>query len=58
MELDGIAMDAETGQEIWWKTLGEQYRTHVSLSEWMVWCGLMVYTIIMLLIIHSYVCRY
>ena len=35
-----IAMDAETGQEIWWKTLGEQYRTHVAPSPngtGMVW---------------------
>jgi alcohol dehydrogenase (cytochrome c) len=35
-----IAMDAETGQEIWWKTLGEQYRTQVAPSPngtGMVW---------------------
>jgi alcohol dehydrogenase (cytochrome c) len=35
-----IAMDAETGQEIWWKTLGEQYRIHVAPSpngSGMVW---------------------
>ena len=35
-----IAMDARTGQEIWWKTLGEQYRTDVAPSlngSGMVW---------------------
>ena len=35
-----IAMDARTGEEIWWKTLGEQYRTNVAPSpngSGMVW---------------------
>jgi alcohol dehydrogenase (cytochrome c) len=35
-----IAMDARTGQELWWKTLGEQYRTDVVPSpngSGMVW---------------------
>ena len=35
-----IAMDARTGQEIWWKTLGEQYRTDVAPApngSGMVW---------------------
>jgi alcohol dehydrogenase (cytochrome c) len=35
-----IAMDARTGQELWWKTLGEQYRTDVAPSpngSGMVW---------------------
>jgi len=35
-----IAMDARTGQEIWWRTLGEQYRTDVAPSpngSGMVW---------------------
>jgi len=35
-----IAMDARTGQEIWWRTLGEQYRTEVAPSpngSGMVW---------------------
>ena len=51
-----IAMDAETGQEIWWKTLGEQYRTHVlPLRMELGWCGLMVYTIIMLLIMTLFI---
>jgi alcohol dehydrogenase (cytochrome c) len=27
-----IAMDARTGQELWWKTLGEQYRTNIAPS--------------------------
>jgi alcohol dehydrogenase (cytochrome c) len=35
-----IAMDAKTGQELWWKTLGEKYRTDVTPSpngSGMVW---------------------
>jgi alcohol dehydrogenase (cytochrome c) len=35
-----IAMDASTGQELWWKTLGEQYGTDVAPSpngSGMVW---------------------
>jgi alcohol dehydrogenase (cytochrome c) len=35
-----IAMDARTGQELWWKTLGEQYRTDIAPSpkgSGMVW---------------------